>query len=92
MPAESEHFLCPCCGMHAPIERLYEEKPFVLQMFKKALRGKHKLSDEEREARKGGGFRRGSGHGALDYELIELTDEVRAQLRVRLEEILEGGV
>ncbi len=89
MARESIHFVCPCCGMHAPIERIAEEGPFVFRMFRKILGGKQKLSDEEKELRKGAAFQRGSGHGALQYDEIEVTDEARDQLRARLEENIE---
>ena len=92
MPIEVEQFSCPVCGMHAPIERLYTEEPFEFKMFKKTLGGKRKLSDVERELRKGSGFRRGSAHGSLEYEEIEISAEVRNQLAVRLDEVIQGGL
>ncbi len=93
MPQETEQFSCPTCGMHAPMDRLYEESPFPFRLFRKILGGKRKLTDEEKELRKGGGFQRGSAPGTLSYDEIEMTDEARNQLRARLEESLEelGG-
>jgi len=89
MSQEIEAFLCPCCGMHAPLDRLYTEEPFELLQFRKTLGGKKKLTEAEREARKGEPFRRGSAHGTLNYEKAELTDEVREQFRIRIGEIAE---
>ena len=90
MPQQTEHFLCPTCGMHAPIERLYQEEPFVFKMFRKILGGKRRISDAEKELQKGEGLRHGSAPGVLQYDPIEITDEVRNQLHVRLEENLEA--
>ena len=92
MPVEVEQFSCPVCGMHAPTERLYTEEPFEFKMFKKTLGGKIKLSDADRERRRGSAFRRGSAHGSLEYEEIEISAEVRNQLAVRLDEVIQGGL
>jgi len=89
MPQETEHFVCPCCGMHAPTERVLEEGPFVLEMFRKILGGKVKLTDAEKELRKGLGFRQGSGTGRLDYDKIPLTDEVREAVEKRIAELAQ---
>ena len=89
MSQETEHFVCPCCGMHAPLERIYTEEPFELQVWVKTLGGKISLTDAEKEARKGEAFRRGSAHGGLDYKRTEVTDEVRNQVKARLEEAFE---
>jgi hypothetical protein len=78
--------------MHAPIERVLEEGPFTLQMFLKTLGGKRKLSPEERELRKGLGFRRGSGTGRLDYEQIPMTDELREAVARRIQELAQEEV
>lgn len=87
MPEESEHFRCVLCGQHAPVERL-KEGPYSLEMFLKTLGGKRKLTEEEREARKGlGPFGRGSAPGRLDYEEIPVTDEVRAQVDERISQL-----
>jgi hypothetical protein len=81
-------FRCPCCGQMAPRERLDEGAgPFPLESFLQTFGGKAKLSDEERELRKGAGFRRGSGHGAMNYEQLEVDEELEALFRKRLEEI-----
>ena len=90
MPQESEHFSCPCCGMHAPLDRVLEEGPFELKMFQKILGGKTKLSDEEKELRKGLGFHRGSGPGRLAYDEIPLTDDVREAVENRIAELAQG--
>lgn len=91
MPQESEHFVCPCCGMHAPIERLTEEGPFVLAMFRKTLGGKLKLTEEQRIELIDGIHKesfRGSAPGKLEYEEIPVTDEIREAFRRRLEELI----
>lgn len=89
MPQESIHFRCPCCGQHAPIERLTEEGPFELALFEKILGGKRKLTTEEREERKGGFFLRGSAPGSLEYEEVPLTKEVVDLMAKRLTELVE---
>lgn len=92
MPQETYHFSCPVCGMHAPVDRLYTEEPFLFRMFRKLLGGKIKLTEAEREARRGTIYeKQGSGHGGLEYDEVDMDEEVRHQLEVRLEEIAEGG-
>lgn len=86
MPAEVVQFRCPVCGQHAPLDRLDTGQPFVFQLFKKLLGGKVKLTDEQREARRGMGFARGSAPGALSYLDIPMADEARDLLIARLEE------
>lgn len=89
MPAEVEQFRCPVCGQHAPLARLDTAEPFIFRLFKKMLGGKLKMSEEEREARKGMGFSRGSARGALTYEDIPMQDDARNKLIARLEESLQ---
>jgi len=85
-------FRCQCCGQLAPIDRLEEEKgPFPLESYRQTFGGKEKLTDEEREARKGSGFRKGSGHGRIAYEKLEVDEALRESFARRLEEITEGG-
>ena len=91
MPAESTHFKCPCCGQHAPIERLTQEGPFEFEIWVKKLGGKDKLSPEERERRKGHGFHRGSAPGRLDYHQVETDDEMESLIAERISELKEGG-
>ena len=92
MPEATEHFVCPCCGMHAPVDRVFAVEPFPLQMFVKTLGGKQKLSDAAREERKGRAGGPGSASGSLSYDEIEVTDELRELVRARVEIILEGGL
>jgi hypothetical protein len=87
MPHESQHFRCPCCGQHAPVERLTEEGPFEPALYEKSLGGKRKLTPEDREARKGKGFRRGSGPGLLDYNEVPMTPEIQDALARRIAEL-----
>ena len=85
-------FRCRCCGQLAPIDRLEEEGPFPLESYRQTYGGKEKLSDEDREARKGTGFRRGSGRGRIDYEKLEVDEALRESFAKRIEEIAEGGL
>ena len=87
MPQETEHFLCPFCGQHAPVERLTEEGPFTLAMFLKVLGGRTKLTPEERELQKSRGYRRMRVPGKLIYTKIELTEDIRAAAARRKEEV-----
>lgn len=87
MPQESEHFVCPCCGMHAPIERLTEEGPFELQAFRKTLGGKFKLTEVDHIKRRRKESYRGAAPGALKYDAIPVTDELRELFRERIREL-----
>lgn len=87
MPETVLQFVCPCCGMHAPLTHLSEKGPYELQMYLKTLGGKIKLSEADRELRKGQGFRRGSAPGSLEYEEVEVTSELQEMMRRRLKEI-----
>ena len=87
MPKESDHFKCPCCGMHAPIERVTEEGPFPLEFWTKRLGGKRKLTPEEREDRKGQLPAWGSAPGILDYDKGEVTPELTELVKERLAEV-----
>ncbi len=80
-------FRCPCCGQHAPIERLREEGPFVLGEFTKQMMGHRKLTEEEREQRRGLKLGRGSGPGKIDYPPVELSDELKELYAQRLKEL-----
>ncbi len=84
--AGTEHFRCPLCAQHAPIERL-EEGPYSLEMFYKTLGGKRKLTDAERALRKGHGYRPGSAPGLLEYEPIGVSEEVQGQVVARVAEL-----
>lgn len=84
-------FRCPCCGQLAPIARLEEDAPFPLEKYLHIFGGKDKISEDEREARKGGGYRRGSGPGRMRYEQLEVDDELRELCNKRIEAISEGG-
>jgi len=92
MPHKVHAFSCPVCGMHAPVDRLYTEAPFLFRMYRKIPGGKRKLTDAQREERRGGDFKRGSAPGALEYEEIPMDDELRPQLEARLEDIRDGGL
>ncbi len=84
---EQKIFRCPCCGQMSPRERLEEEGPFPLESYLQTYGGKEKLSDEERELRKGQPFRRGSGRGRIDYEQLEVDEELRELMDKRIEEL-----
>jgi hypothetical protein len=87
MAGEVLQFRCPCCGQHAPIERITEEGPFEFEVFVKTLGGKRKLSEDERKARRGQRFPRGSGPGRLDYEPTRTLKSHRDALNKRLQEL-----
>lgn len=88
MPAESEHFQCPMCGMHAPIERL-EEGPFKLEKWLKVLGGKVKMEPEERRARGARVDGRGTASGRLAYTEEPVDDELLDSVKRRAEEITD---
>lgn len=86
MPKETEHFRCPLCGQHGPIERL-DQGPFELEAFHKILGGKLKVSEQERERRKAAHFKRGSAPGNLEYFQVDVSEELRGKTRRQLENI-----
>jgi len=87
MPKESEHFKCPCCGQHSPVERLTKHGPFTLELWHKTLGGKQALTEEQRESRKGGIPTLGSAPGLLNYEEMEVTDELIEAFKRRIAEV-----
>lgn len=76
---------CPLCGMHAPLEQV-EYGPYELQEWLKVLGGKRTLTDEEREVRP---YIPGRGHtpGRLQYDQVELTEEVRTLFTQRIRDL-----
>ncbi len=80
-------FRCPACGQHAPIERLQEEGPFELTEHTRQIMGKRKLTEEEREQRRGLRLGRGSGPGRIVYDPVELSDELKGLFAQRLKEL-----
>lgn len=90
MAEESEHFLCPLCGMRAPVERVTQEGPFELRMFRKTWGGKVKLTEQTREMRRGMRFRRGSAPGAIMWEEIPIPDDIRQLVVQRIRELAEA--
>lgn len=91
MPQEVDQFVCPCCGMHAPVERLTAEGPFEFKMFHKTAGGKLKLTEEDRRARRGMRFPPGSAHGKLQYEETRILTRVRNALVRRIRVLAEKG-
>ena len=87
MAEEILQFRCPMCGQHAPIERITEEGPFEFEVFVKTLGGKRKLTEEDRKARRGQHFRRGSGPGRLDYEPTRTLKIHQDAMNQRLQEL-----
>lgn len=83
-------FRCPCCGQIAPQDRLGEgTEPFPLESFLHVYGGKEKMSDADREARRGMGAQRGSGRGRMRYDDLDVSAALRANFARRIEE-LEG--
>lgn len=80
-------FRCPCCGQISPADRLESDGPYPLEMFIQRWGGKRKLTDEERLARHGLPFRRGSAPGVIDYEPIEVSGELRLLFSKRLSQL-----
>ena len=80
-------FLCPICGMHAPVMRLREEGPFDLGEYTRQIKGKRKLTEEEREQRRGLKLGRGSAPGKIVYDPIELSGELKGLFAKRLKEL-----
>lgn len=89
MPFENEQFRCPLCAMWAPVERLTEEGPFALKSRRVVGGGSLPLTTEEREARKGRHFKKGSGKPIFNDKIEEPTDELRALVNKRIEELSE---
>ena len=91
MPGKSEHFRCPLCGQHAPIERLEADEPFELAQFEKTLGGKAKLSPEDREERIALGSHketfRGSAPGLLEYKEARLSARVKSLALKRIKQL-----
>jgi hypothetical protein len=56
-------------------------------MFIQRWGGKRKLTDDERLARHGLPFRRGSAPGVIDYEPIEVSGELRLLFSKRLRQL-----
>ncbi len=90
MPGESRHFRCPCCGQHAPIERITEDGPFEFQVFEKRLGGKIPVTPEERRRSKGRRRGKGSAVGVLDYSEVRSQKEERDAIAKRIGELSKG--
>jgi hypothetical protein len=90
MPAQSLHFRCPCCGQHAPIERILEEGPFEFQVFEKKLGGKLALTSEDRRRLRGQRSGRGKAAGILQYDEVRTLKEHRAAIDKRIKELSKG--
>ena len=88
MAKRTEHFQCPCCNMHAPIERITEEGPFEFALFEKILGGKTALTTEEKEEQIKRGYRHFQVPGNLDYNPIPMTGERQEQMARRIEELV----
>lgn len=84
---EKLRFRCPLCGMIADLDRLESDGPYLLEMFIQRWGGKRKLTDEERLARHGLPFRRGSAPGVIEYEPIEVSKKLRVLLNKRLKQL-----
>ncbi len=70
MPKESLQFRCPCCGQHAPIDRLsVDQKSFTV--FKRSIGGKVARTAAEKILLKGTKPKTGSGHGGLKYRELD---------------------
>ena len=87
MAGETEVFRCRCCGQIAPVVRLTEEGPFPLERKLQTFGGKRKLTDEQREARRGRPFKRGGAPGIIDYQELDMSDELVALFEKRIEEL-----
>lgn len=62
---------CPMCGMMPEVERFDGDQPYPLELFLQFLGGKVKLTDEQRRARKGKPFKRGSAPGYISYHKLD---------------------
>ncbi len=87
MSRKTEHFSCPCCGQHAPIERITEEGPFQFALFIKTIGGREKLSAEEKEKQISYGYRRFHVPGKLDYDPIPMDKDMLEAMQKRIEEL-----
>lgn len=87
MANQAEYFTCPCCGMKAPIERLTQGGPYEFEMFLQEYGGKRPLTPEERVARRGRRFGRGSAAGLMEWHPTRTLVRHRNALNKRLKEI-----
>lgn len=88
MAKVSEHFQCPFCGQHAPLERL-DEPIGEPQLYEKTLGGKRGFTEDEREATKDIKIKRGGMAGLLDYREIDMPEEVMNKLIERAKQLVK---
>jgi hypothetical protein len=87
----AEWFTCRCCGQRAPIERLTKEGPFDFQMWIQEYGGKRALTPEDREARRGRRFPRGSAPGNMIWSPTEIMKKYQDAFDKRISDINGGS-
>jgi hypothetical protein len=85
----AEWFTCPCCGQRAPIERLTKEGPFDFIMWIQEYGGKRALTPEDRLARRGRRYPRGSAPGNMTWDKTEISKNHRDAIAKRKREMLK---
>lgn len=84
---EKLRFRCPCCGMVADVSNLETSEPYQLEAFLEKYGGKRRLTKEDRQARKGLRLGSGSAPGIIEYQDIDVTDELKGLLGERIAEL-----
>ncbi len=87
MAGEQIVFRCRCCGQLAPMERLTEEGPFPLERKLQTFGGKRKLTDEQRELRRGRPFKKGGAPGKIEYQPLKVGEELKTLFEQRIAEL-----
>ena len=86
---EKLRFRCPCCGMVADVSNLETGEPYRLEAFLEKYGGKRPLTKEDRKARKGLKLGSGSAPGIIEYQNIEVTDELKGLFGERIAELVK---
>lgn len=83
---------CPLCGMICDEENLDQDEPYPFEVFLEEFGGKMPVTEEDREARKGKGFRSGKGSSKGRIVYTKLTgqqhDQVWEKMKRRIEKLV----
>jgi hypothetical protein len=83
-----EYFTCPCCGQKAPLTRLTKGGPYEFEMWNEEWGGKMPLTEDERIARRGQRFGRGSAPGNIKWSPAKILKRHRDAIANRLSQLL----
>jgi len=73
--------------MVADVSNLETSEPYQLEAFLEKYGGKRRLTKEDRQARKGLRLGSGSAPGIIEYQDIDVTDELKGLLGERIAEL-----